>query len=114
MTTAIERAIKKAVEKGGYKTAGMEIRGITTLADNPRAVVFEIPSYGVQTYRRTVPHDEIFLDRHFWQALATIKGYVGDAVCTSVHYLEEPHKIPYWEYLWCTFIDHLASGGDAD
>lgn len=73
----IGQAIQEAVGKGGYRTGGMEISGVSTLAGNPRAVVFEIPSHGIQKYRLTIPHAEVFLDPLFWQALSKARGWKG-------------------------------------
>ncbi len=91
----IERAIRDAVEKGGYKN------------DNPSPdhisydKNMEISAEGLFAC-------EIFLDPNFWQALGKAKqwGYTKG-------YLAGGGK-DEWQEHWHDFIDHLADGKPAE
>ncbi len=105
--TAIEQAIKDAVEKGGYD---LQIVGHDGL-DRPN-------------FRRGAEHvceHEIFLDSAFWQALGKARGWKTDscancagASCWFCSNLKDYKRCNEWQYQWHRFIDHLADGKDAN
>lgn len=80
-------AIKEAVEKGGYDQF-MQLR-------------------------------EPFLDPAFWQALGKARGWAKGKWCNDSECGEEGehyHQVSErnWLYKWHSFIDHLATGADAE
>lgn len=48
----------------------------------------------------------VLLDPHFWQALGKAEGWE--------YQHDENTNYKDWRIVWHSFIDHLASGGDAD
>jgi hypothetical protein len=93
--TAIETAIRDAVEKGGYG---------------------EKPSPAISRNKETIAwyvQSSVFLDPSFWSALGKARGWsYSDETCDH-----QPLSIPcYHEYKnkWHEFIDHLAEGKDAE
>jgi hypothetical protein len=116
--SAIEKVIKEAVEKGGYKGAN--------------SVEFPTMDFGsVSLILNTGGKlhywwSEIFLDPLFWQALGKARGWDKDKLFTyeretkwgSGKYVQatrmpNPRKNAYKAH-WHRFIDHLAAGKDAE
>jgi len=102
--THIEQAIRDAVEKGGYKWRWY-------LSDSSSY------DYKDMEFRELEKH---FLDPTFWQALGKARGWEGTYVTDAwpfemgKKWEEERRHIPSWQYHWHRFIDHLASGKDAE
>lgn len=101
--TYIEQAIKEAVEKGGYVNNAY----------------FMLKS---ETNKR-LEANTILLDPLFWQALGKARGWGSSFgfIRTSdtgeiESWLESDSAgtVYQWRYYWHRFIDHLASGGDAE
>lgn len=96
--TSIENAIRDAVEKGWVAGSNPETK-------DPM----------MQSMYRT------FLDPAFWQALGKARGWGKNIYSGVMHHLDEGDKLvtdkwemPVYQYQWHHFIDHLASGGDAE
>lgn len=86
--TAIEQAIKDAVEKGGYKPK--------------HQAQFQIGNdYRIQL------QDAVFLDPSFWLALGKARGWRQ-----FDYHTDKPRK--GWLPKWHRFIDHLAEGKDVE
>ncbi len=86
--TNIEKAIREAVEKGGY-ARGKSIftaDGVVRLNANPEL---------------------FFLDPAFWQALGKARGWDS-----KKKYLRFGTMRLEWQHKWHYFIDHLAEGKD--
>jgi len=86
--TAIEQAIKEAVEKGGCSLRKANSR----------------------------PNSEILLDSQFWQALGKAREWEDGKfhVCARCNMLDEGQEIAGWMLHWHHFIHHLAEGKDAE
>lgn len=93
--TAIEQAIKEAVEKGGWKSTELlrpnayyEISGITRAQGNTIGIWFYWTELDARknpfrrSFRRSeeLLFGEIFLDPLFWQALGKARGWVGEKI----------------------------------
>jgi len=93
--TAIESAIKEAVEKGGYKRPVVITVGEKEIYDED----------GYQT----------FLDPLFWQALGKSRGWGKKTLSNGlVANVGRDGYINVWHSYWHDFIDHLAEGKDAE
>lgn len=90
--TAIESVIKEAVEKGGYVLD--TVTGMTS-------------DENIKSSSKHLFACEIFLDPAFWRALAKARGWKEFAGGYEDGCVE-------WLFNWHRFIDHLASGGDAE
>jgi hypothetical protein len=90
--TAIEQAIKEAVEKGGY-----------------------VDKFYLDGDRWVPKSDaEILLDPLFWQARWIARGGKLTDECATDIRQEGGWMIPEWQYDWLQFILHLAEGKDAE
>ena len=117
--THIEQAIKEAVDKGEYKPQNIGFtKGDTTLEsicmDGEKVVINAYKEYYSPRWRYDQRRDggfwihytQITSDPLFWQALGKARGW-GD-------FLNETDGRPAWIDRWHRFIDHLASGKDAE
>ena len=87
--THIEQAIEEA-QSQGWKP---QVQAFFRAQD---------PSY--EEGLRDVNSTSLFLDPSFWQALGKARGWVDSRSLV----------LEGWAYYWHDFIDHLASGGDAE
>jgi len=87
--SAIERAVKDAVENGGYSVIPWNLIKGAPDTFHFNAIIFEV-----------------FLDPLFWQALGKARGWAK----------KQPRQIQKgeWKWQWHRFIDHLADGKDAE
>lgn len=90
--TAIERAIKEAVEKGDYKD------------------VFNA-DYDMSLWQN---QSQVLLDPSFWQARWVARGGKLTDKCATDIRQEGGWMIPEWQYDWLQFILHLADRKDAE
>lgn len=87
--THIEQAIKEAMKKGGY---------------DKRVGLFGIDLFYVE-------NGDVLLDPLFWQALGKVRKWgVSNSILTD---FGEVYTSGYL-YYWHRFIEHLASGKDAE
>lgn len=121
--TAIEQAIKRAVEKGGYLS--------DSIFYNEEEKVLFGRRIGFAMNRK----HETFFDLLFWQALGKAKGWEKKVIvrrgtvignfctpCSREHprgecFEEMGFEMDYlnpWAYHWHHFIDHLAEGKNAE
>ncbi len=91
MNSHIERAIRDAVEKGGYRRVDCDVVG------------------DLDYYLENTGCSEIFLDPAFWQALDRARGW-EDAKDEIFHGVARSG----WYWHWHRFIDHLAANKDAE
>lgn len=93
-------AIREAIEKGGFEPTYMDDEAIF---DGDVA--------------------QVFLDRDFWQALGKAQGWDDHNTCYhlgagayrhKIATCDNPFKMGHWLYEQHRFIDHLASGADAE
>ena len=94
--THIELAIREAVEKGEWMSAFLE--GMTVEQ--------------IENWTSHVWAAEAFLDPLFWQALGKVRGWWDETHLENLDVQSSPET--YWLKQWHRFIDHLASGGDAE
>lgn len=83
----IQQVIEKAIE-GGYITPKSKFNGVQT---------------------DVVLQEVVFLDPLFWKCLGTSLNWQG--MHSDIH---GQFPIPIWHYWWIRFIDHLASGQNAE
>jgi hypothetical protein len=103
--TAIEQAIKEAVENGMWKH-GYQLFGL--FGDG----FFEV--WNAAHTQDRITFEQAFLDPSFWQAFGKARGWInceGRACGNCLQPLPDNHNI---HYQWHRFIDHLAEGKDAD
>jgi hypothetical protein len=97
--TAIEQAIKEAIEKGGYCPLHQGAR-IHHLRLNIEGKIN--PTYNLS--------DHVFLEPEFWQALGKAREWdMNKHLCSECGLHNDG-----WAYEWHRFIDHLAEGKDAE
>lgn len=110
--TAIEQAIKEAVEKGGWKPKWpryvplehFELRQV-----NPSSFTFGVPKDNgswtlVNEHKIIIEMAVVFLDPLFWQSLGKARGWKENGE-TGLH---------QWIIYWHRFVDHLAEGKEAE
>jgi hypothetical protein len=97
-TSAIETAIRDAVEKGGYDRLKMKVVWHDWIGDN-----------GIENE----PVNGILLDPSFWQALGKARGWRESANGMAAHKILGTYGTE-WRLQWHLFIDHLADGKDAE
>lgn len=98
--------MKNAIEKA--LSGGYQIHGDLTIE--------ELDNYSPLEVCVTMK-EVLFLDPLFWQALGKAIGWSEYAVCIACERDDCDHVDGYkvkWLVTWHRFIDHLASGGDAD
>lgn len=88
MTSALEQAIRDAVEKGGWVCG---------------ACVEPLRNY--HWYK-----EAILLDPAFWQALGKARGWRLKATASN----GELYQLDEWPRRWLDLIRHLASGKDVE
>lgn len=99
----IEKAIREAMEKGGYRH----------MHDGLDATEWVFDKYeGCAT-------EEILLDHHFWQALGRARGWDRrdknhDPVWQVTYNVEEHTVLDLWLNMMLDFTYHLASGRTAE
>ncbi len=86
--THIEKAIREAAFKGGYKRWK------------------DIPSPLKGGVQIDLEDSEVLLDPTFWQALGKARGWSSERSAL--------YNRPIWHAQWIYFIDHLAEGKDAE
>lgn len=109
--TAIETIIKESVEKGGYSKP-LEP---SYKANNPEEQV--MADVLKKIFMRDAVYPKVFLDPLFWQALGKARGWGiegRDKTVTSLPGIPQWDVKPFWVGRWHSFIDALASGGDAE
>lgn len=121
--TAIEQAIKEAIEKGGFLVNGTRTNGVKIYIRkannyNKHSRYSTHILDGLNSEIGEVSLESIFLDPLFWQALGKARGWGngskfpiwsvrGDAV--------EYDDVPYeWQNKMLQFTYHLAEGKDAE
>jgi len=107
--TAIETAIKEAVEKGGYIYKGS---ADFQFAGNYKGCIFWRNESG--SYIEILPFEKILLDPFFWQALGKAREWPAFLPYGGFDAFEEYMEITGWKAQWHRFIDHLAEGKDAE
>lgn len=111
----MKEAIQKAIE-GGYLAEAYE--HFKTRMKNPdENIIVHIEKwendYFAYMFGGTWNCSTIFLDPLFWQALGKSLGWRGEKKYINVTD-ETFGKFETWECYWHRFIDHLASGKDAE
>lgn len=133
----IETAIKEAV-RGGWKYQGQEHTNATVRKNDVKVYMKNADDYKIY-----IPFRDFFLDSYFWQCLGKARGWGEEmvlideidhpkewcyynhcAICGEVVSGElqecgnecstDNAPIKSWNYEWHRFIDHLASGRDAE
>lgn len=107
--TNIERAIRDAVEKGGYQPVGFE--PVWPQEQGEDIWFFEILEGDVKRKPRTmrVAIATILMERDFWQALGKVYGW-SNALSQNYDKIDRAG----WRLVQHRFIDHLAEGKDAE
>lgn len=109
--TAIESAIRDAVEKGGY---GIQVRPyIKPLVADASVMEPETKKEMWDFVKKEKLEERIFLDPSFWQALGRLRGW-DEGEHEDETYIYAPVEMEMWRWKWHRFIDHLAGGGDAE
>ncbi len=96
--THIEKAIREAVEKEGYRS------------DFTPSILMPIEDFVAHLAKVNAA----VLDPAFWQALGKARGWKNDPRDVLRERMGGGIVAPPWISIWHRFIDHLAEGKDAE
>lgn len=108
-STAVSRAIEDSI-KGGFTMDGVVPQHEPFNSATQSGWMLHLPPTQGLNLSRALGLHETFLSKAFWVALGKARGWQEEwADKKLVAMLEER-----WLYEWHRFIDHLATGGDAE
>jgi len=112
----INKAIKLAIEKGGYVKGGWD----SGIKWNPK-----FGENGIKSWNGSLPvyiaYAEIILDPEFWQSLGKALGWEEDEVVPydlskldKFEWIIRFHRLPRWRFNAQRYFDLVLTGGDTE